>query len=156
MELGTRIRSLRTEKNLTQEALASQLEVSRQAIAKWENGQSRPSTANLLALCGVFGVSLDELVSGGAVPEPDKPREKRGKLILSVLSLLSLAFSAAITIFAKAHTPPAIIGGADGPTAIFVTGYIPGAPAYLYWLWGGTIVLMIVTAAVFFRGRGRR
>ena len=72
MELGARIKSLRTQRGLSQEALAGQLEVSHQAVAKWESGKSQPSTANLRALCGVFGVSLDALVSGEepAAPEP--------------------------------------------------------------------------------------
>ena len=53
-ELGTRIRALRKERGLSQEALAQALEVSRQAVTKWEDGSSLPSTANLFALAGFF------------------------------------------------------------------------------------------------------
>ena len=56
MELGSRIRALRTARGLSQETIAERLQVSRQAVAKWENGASLPSTANLLALCALFGV----------------------------------------------------------------------------------------------------
>ena len=49
-ELGARIRTLRKERGLSQEALAQALEVSRQAVTKWEDGSSLPSTANLFAL----------------------------------------------------------------------------------------------------------
>lgn len=51
-ELGARIRTLRKERGLSQEALAQALEVSRQAVTKWEDGSSLPSTANLFALSG--------------------------------------------------------------------------------------------------------
>lgn len=44
-ELGARIRTLRKERGLSQEALAQALEVSRQAVTKWEDGSSLPSTA---------------------------------------------------------------------------------------------------------------
>ena len=60
-ELGARIRTLRKERGLSQEALAQALEVSRQAVTKWEDGSSLPSTANLFALSGFFGVPLAEL-----------------------------------------------------------------------------------------------
>lgn len=60
-ELGARIRALRKERGLSQEALAQALEVSRQAVTKWEDGSSLPSTANLFALSGFFGVPLAEL-----------------------------------------------------------------------------------------------
>lgn len=56
-ELSTRIRALRKERGLSQEALAQALEVSRQAVTKWEDGSSLPSTANLFALSGFFGRS---------------------------------------------------------------------------------------------------
>lgn len=60
-ELGARIRALRKEHGLSQEALAQALEVSRQAVTKWEDGSSLPSTANLFALAGFFSVPLAEL-----------------------------------------------------------------------------------------------
>ena len=60
-ELGAHIRTLRKERGLSQEALAQALKVSRQAVTKWEDGSSLPSTANLFALSGFFGVPLAEL-----------------------------------------------------------------------------------------------
>lgn len=168
MELGSRIKTLRLEKGLSQEALAAQLEVSRQAVTKWESGQSRPSTANLLALCGVFGVSLDTLVTGveAAAPESDPapapeqvPRPRRiGLVVLPALTLLSLSFSVAFTIFAGSRRfPEQIIGGADGPTSILVSGpYILGLPAETFPLWAITAVLATATVIVFFRSRRKK
>lgn len=163
-ELGPRIKRYHQQKGLSQEALAGQLEVSHQAVAKWENGQSKPSTANLLALCGVFEVSLDTLVNGeeAAAPAPapaPEPRPRRaGMVTLSALTLLSLSFSVAGTIEAGSrHFPEQIIGGADGPTGILVSGpYILGLPAEVFPLWAVTAVLAVITLAAFLRGRRKK
>lgn len=56
------LKSHRTARHMTQEFLAEQLGVTRQAVSKWESGTSEPSTANLLALAKLYGISLDELV----------------------------------------------------------------------------------------------
>ena len=60
--LGETIKDHRTQCGMTQEFVADQLGVSRQAVSKWENGTSDPSTANLLALAKLFGVSAAELL----------------------------------------------------------------------------------------------
>lgn len=62
MTIGERIRQLRKAKGLTQDAVASSLGISRQAIAKWESDLSSPSTENLLKLANLFNVTLEELV----------------------------------------------------------------------------------------------
>lgn len=56
---------------LSQEALAAQLGVSRQAVSKWERSESSPDTDNLIALAALYGVSLDELLYGEAVDSTD-------------------------------------------------------------------------------------
>ena len=61
-ELSLRLAELRKKNNLSQEALAEKLSLSRQAISKWERGESAPDTENLIALSKIFGVTLDELV----------------------------------------------------------------------------------------------
>lgn len=60
--LGEVIKEQRTRKNMTQEFVAEQLGVSRQAVSKWENGTSEPTTSNLLALARLFGVPAEELL----------------------------------------------------------------------------------------------
>ena len=47
---------------MTQEFVAESVGVSRQAVSKWERGDSDPSTSNLLALAKLFGVSAEELL----------------------------------------------------------------------------------------------
>ena len=60
--LGEAIRERRTALQMTQEFVAEQLGVSRQAVSKWENGTSDPSTSNLFALARLFGISVEELL----------------------------------------------------------------------------------------------
>lgn len=60
--LGESLKSRRTGKGFTQEYVAEALGVSRQAVSKWENGTSEPSTANLMALAKLYGLSVDELL----------------------------------------------------------------------------------------------
>lgn len=61
MEIGNQIKALRTQRNLTQEALAEQLGVSAQAVSKWERGAATPDIQLLPALSAYFGVTIDEL-----------------------------------------------------------------------------------------------
>lgn len=60
--LGEALRAHRTEKRMTQEFVAETLGVSRQAVSKWENGTSDPSTSNLCALAKLYGVPVEELL----------------------------------------------------------------------------------------------
>ena len=62
MLLNEKLKKLRKEKSLTQEALAEKLNVSRQAITKWENGTGTPDIDNLKSISDFFEVSLDELL----------------------------------------------------------------------------------------------
>ena len=60
--LGEALKHHRTECKMTQEFVAEHLGVSRQAVSKWENGTSDPSTSNLLALAKLYGISAEELL----------------------------------------------------------------------------------------------
>jgi len=60
--LGEAIHEHRTRCQMTQEFVAETLGVSRQAVSKWENGTSDPSTSNLVALAKLFGISAEELL----------------------------------------------------------------------------------------------
>lgn len=62
--LGERIATLRREKGMTQDAVAERLGVSGQAVSKWENGISYPDITILPEIAKLFGVTVDELLSG--------------------------------------------------------------------------------------------
>lgn len=66
MALPEKLYTLRKKSGLSQEQLAEALNVSRQAISKWEGGSAMPESDKLLALSNYFGVSLDYLLKDGA------------------------------------------------------------------------------------------
>ena len=90
MTIGERIAKCRKEKNLSQEYVAELLEVSRQAVSKWETGQSEPDTANLIALARVFGVSVEYLACG----EEDSPTVVYVEKNLPVFKILGIVLFA--------------------------------------------------------------
>lgn len=140
-ELGARIRTLRKERGLSQEALAQALEVSRQAVTKWEDGSSLPSTANLFALSGFFGVPLAELTGtpeGAAPPSSasamsEKAHVKRAKALrISAWVLLAISVPVLLICAVQYFTagPPipedvSIVGVVDMATDIYVMGRFP-------------------------------
>lgn len=63
MTLGEKIRTLRKNAQLSQEALAEQLDVSRQAVSKWENDNGLPETEKLIKMAKLFHVSLDIFIN---------------------------------------------------------------------------------------------
>ena len=66
--IGKRIAYHRREKELTQEELAQKLGLSAQAVSKWENDQTCPDIQLLPTLCGILGITTDELLSGKPQP----------------------------------------------------------------------------------------
>lgn len=75
LAMAQRLVDRRKAAGLSQEALAAQLGVSRQAVSKWERSESSPDTDNLIALAALYGVSLDELLYGKAVDDADDPKD---------------------------------------------------------------------------------
>lgn len=67
MNLSAKLTSLRKQKGLTQMDLAEKLNMSRQAISRWEVGTAVPSTDNLKVLSELYGVTVDYLLNDGAV-----------------------------------------------------------------------------------------
>lgn len=63
MELKEKLVILRKEKGLTQLSVAEKLDVSRQAVSRWESGMALPSTDNLKSLSTLYGVSVDYLLN---------------------------------------------------------------------------------------------
>lgn len=63
MNFAEKLKTLRKQKNISQEQLAEKIHVSRQAITKWENGNGIPDIENLIAISNLFNESLDSLLS---------------------------------------------------------------------------------------------
>lgn len=61
MSFGTRLQSLRHKHGITQEQFAQQLNVSRQAVSKWESSHGYPELEKILYICNYYHVTMDEL-----------------------------------------------------------------------------------------------
>lgn len=72
MELKEKLVALRKEKGLTQSAVTEKLDVSRQAISRWESGIALPSTDNLKSLSALYGVPIDYLLNSDVERERDQ------------------------------------------------------------------------------------
>lgn len=82
MTLGEKQSTLRKQANLTQADLAKKLNVSRQAVAKWENGVGLPDIDNLKKLSSIFNVKIDDLLNYKIEDiklEPDATEERIDK-----------------------------------------------------------------------------
>lgn len=97
MNLGENIYRLRTEKNMSQGDLADALEVSRQSVSKWENDSAVPELEKLVKMADIFGVSIDELVTGKEKAEPAPPAppatpSKQGLSTQQILGIILMVF----------------------------------------------------------------
>jgi transcriptional regulator with XRE-family HTH domain len=103
MTIGDRLLKLRKEKNISQEELANELDVSRQTISKWETNQSMPDFDKIVPLCNYFGITTDELLTGSkdiveakqADVKSNFARNVAVAVMLYILSLVAMILCAA-------------------------------------------------------------
>ncbi|MBQ9002797.1 MAG: helix-turn-helix transcriptional regulator [Eggerthellaceae bacterium] len=77
MEIGEKIRKLRTDAGMTQDELAARLLVTRTAVSKWETGKGWPGVDSLKLIADEFGVSIDSLVSDEDVQSKRTTEDKQ-------------------------------------------------------------------------------
>lgn len=75
MTFGEKLQSLRQRSGMSQDALAERLDVSRQAVSRWERDETMPETDKVVALADVFGVTTDYLLRPQAEEQPS-PEEQ--------------------------------------------------------------------------------
>ena len=110
MDFGKQIKQMRLERKLTQEQLANQLGVSRQAVSNWENNKNLPDLELIIAISKLFSVSLDDLILGGntmnnltekLIKDESETRRAKMNLISIAIGGIFLCFGIAC-IFLKA------------------------------------------------------
>lgn len=113
MTLDKKLARLRKKEGLSQAEVSEKLDVSRQAVSRWEAGVSRPSTENLQALCKLYNVQMDYLLDDDkdALFEKDvspvklegnlKTVNKKKIFILVAIGILALICCAAILVAFK-------------------------------------------------------
>lgn len=165
--LGENIKNLRKEKGLSQEELASRLNVVRQTVSKWEQNISVPDSEMLISLAEIFEVSVGVLLGEttetkdtkseleeisqklenlNALLAENSSRTRRVLIIIAAIIMIAvstilIAFAIISLIRILQFVPPfssvGIIGGADGPTQIFVSSQFD---------WFRIIIAVIVAA----------
>ncbi len=80
-KIGKFIARLRKEKNLTQEQLAEQLNISNRAVSKWERGINLPDASLMMKISDIFGITINELLSGELVKKNEYENKAEENLI---------------------------------------------------------------------------
>lgn len=104
MDFYEKLQKLRKEKTMTQEELAERLDVSRQAVSKWESDRTMPETDKIIQIANLFGVSLDYLLKDEEQKNNHKnfgslkPKKHSGRYITGTV-FLSLGFIGILAYF---------------------------------------------------------
>ena len=89
MFFASNLQKLRKRENMSQEALAEKLDVTRQSVSKWESGASYPEMDKLISICKIFNVDMDTLVNGDVdIDSSDKEATINTKDILDKFNTL--------------------------------------------------------------------
>ena len=122
MTFGEKLQALRKARGWSQEELATQINVSRQALSKWESGASVPDTENVVALSRLFGVSTDYLLlengetTAQAVPAAAPSAESKWPIMRIVwlfTMILAILGKIALRIWASTLPPTVVYNGSD-------------------------------------------
>ncbi|HDB5182800.1 TPA: helix-turn-helix transcriptional regulator [Staphylococcus aureus] len=114
MNLSKQIKKYRERDGYSQEYLAEKLYVSRQSISNWENDKSLPDIHNLLMMCDLFNVTLDDLVKG-TIPFAPDIKAQRSLNLWTYVMLIFMTLAAILT----------------GPLVV-----------YWNWAWGITVIVI--------------
>lgn len=153
MELAKNLQYLRKRDKITQEELADKLDVSRQAVSKWETGEAYPETEKLLVLCDMFDVTLDELMrgdpsnnsSGAETAEISEPKE-------NIKTADHATFSAHINIFSRAIAIGVLLIILGAAACVAICGYsfmLTEKAAEVTSIMSGVVVIIFAAVSVF-------
>ena len=91
MGFSENLQILRKMKNMSQEQLAERLDVSRQAVSKWESGNGYPETEKLISICEIFDCSIDEIIKGKFSADVNGEKKSYEKLMSKFSKGIALA-----------------------------------------------------------------
>lgn len=111
MTIGEKLQMLRKAKGISQEQLAAEISVSRQAVSKWELDESVPDTEKVIMLAKFYGVSLDYLLLDKEEKEPEKSTALKNDNVDSVVTK----------------------GGCIGSLGLLIIGFLVLAVGGAYW-----------------------
>lgn len=143
MNMADRIQYLRKAKGLSQEELADRVGVSRQAVSKWESGQSTPDLEKIIILSDIFGVTTDYILKGiePTGKDADNSKEFAGKVLyIASTAFVFIGLFCAFGGWYEKQTMN-VVAGSMIIQAVGIAGYFIGrlfstekAPFYVEWL----------------------
>ena len=147
MEFAEKLIALRKGKELTQEQLAEQLNVSRQSVSKWENGQAIPEVEKLVELSRAFDVTVDYLLKPSEIDELSVKtdlleqqqkqmmdrEQKRSRIFKNILYSLAVYLVFFASFFAGHYFFFSLGWELWGKPVLFVEFFI--ATAIVIWIW---------------------
>lgn len=162
MKLADKILDLRKQSGLSQEELAEKLDVSRQAVSRWEVGSALPDAANVLQLSKLFGVTADYLLNDDYESDRDVPAIKNTEFMAhkTIKRFMAIGLSSAISalgLFANAliyvlsrfiEVPIPYIYYENGTTMQKFPGYM--GHSYRYFIENFSLELIVVLSWVLF------
>ena len=152
MNIEQRIQQLRKEKGLSQEQLADQLHISRQAVSKWESGQSLPDIEKIVALSEYFEVTTDYLLKGIDTTNHTTAIENNQKITkgFNILAtfLLAVGLFCIIANWYENQSMKDVLAGfiiqAVGVAAYFVGKIVSSMKMSKVWLWCNGMMMVFV------------
>lgn len=124
-KIKNKIKELRISKNLTQQQLANELHVTKQAISKWEKGKSVPDIASVEIISSFFGVSVDYLINDSIETAKTEttiiiPSKHLSKLNITLISILAILLAAVVAL---SITLGVLLNKDNEPATVKVNGF---------------------------------
>lgn len=148
MNFANNLHYLRKRDKVTQEDLAERLGVSRQSVSKWETGEAYPETDKLIALCDIFGVSLDDMMRSDMTgteneePTPDSPQPSAEEKDGYIAHMNRFSAQIALGVFL-------ILFGVGACAGLSGAGNLLSGSRELFDVLGAIAVIVFVAIAVF-------
>ncbi len=126
--INMNLKKLRQSRHFTQEYIAEQLNVSRQAVAKWEKGESMPDISSCIALAKLYDVTLDNLVNysdeGSGLTVPPKGKHFFGSVTVGERGQIVIPKKARELFNIKSGDSLVIVGDEERGLAIVPQSYM--------------------------------
>ncbi len=137
MNKGEKIQFLRKEQKMTQEVFAEKMNVTRQAVSRWEQGISNPDTDTLFLIAKIFNVSVEYLLNDEVLTKEEKDEKNRvhifnlQTLIIKILLIFGLALSIGITYLLNSIPSVGSVGAKISGLLILIIFITGNALAYI-------------------------
>ena len=99
MKFSDKLQKIRKENNITQEALADKLNVSRQAVSKWESGTAYPDTEKLIQISKIFNIKIDDLINDNLDMNKNKVNNDKKLSFIDILNGILEFISKTVNMF---------------------------------------------------------